>query len=61
MYIHTDCYLTLQLHIIRDLRSDEGDGNENFIKAIGLMSKTTILHMHKAFGKFLCRHCTTTT
>ena len=31
------------------LRSHDGDGNENFRKAIGLISKTTILHMHHAF------------
>ena len=31
------------------LRSHDGDGNENFRKAIGLISKTRILHMHHAF------------
>ena len=31
------------------LRSHDGDGNENFKKAIGLISKTTILHVHHAF------------
>ena len=31
------------------LRSQDGDGNENFRKAIGLISKTRILHMHHAF------------
>ena len=31
------------------LRSHNGDGNENFKKAIGLISKTTILHVHHAF------------
>ena len=30
----------------RDLRSDDGDGNGNATKAIGLISKTTILHVH---------------
>ena len=35
---------------IRDLiRSDDGDGNGNATKAIGLISKTTILHVHHAF------------
>ena len=29
---------------IGTLRSDDGDGNGNAIKAIGLISKTTILH-----------------
>ena len=28
------------------LRSDDGDGNGNATKAIGLISKTTILHLH---------------
>ena len=37
--------------LLGTLRSDFRDGNENFIKAIGLMSKTTILHVHKAFWK----------
>ena len=37
-------------HPIGILRSDEGDGNENATKAIGLIqSKTTILHVHHAF------------
>ena len=31
------------------LRSDDGDGNGNTTKAIGLISKTTILHVHHAF------------
>ena len=31
------------------LRSDDGDGNGNATKAIGLISKTTILHEHHAF------------
>ena len=30
-------------------RSDDGDGNENVIKAIGLIRKTTTLHVHHAF------------
>ena len=32
-----------------DLRSQDGDVNGNATKAIGLISKTTILHMHHAF------------
>ena len=31
------------------LRSDHGDGNENATEAIGLLTKTTILHVHHAF------------
>ena len=33
------------------LRSDhgDGDGNENATEAIGLVTKTTILHVHHAF------------
>ena len=35
--------------IVRTLRSDDGDGNRNATKAIGFISKTTILHVHHAF------------
>ena len=28
---------------------DEGDGNKDVIKAIGLLRKTTTLHVHHAF------------
>ena len=35
--------------LIGTLRSHDGDGNENFKKAIGFFSKTTILHVHHAF------------
>ena len=31
------------------LRSDNGDGHGNTTKTIGLISKTTILHVHHAF------------
>ena len=31
------------------LRSHHGDGNENATEAIGLVTKTTILHVHHAF------------
>ena len=33
----------------KDLRNYDGDGKENVKKAIGLMSKTTTLHVHHAF------------
>ena len=46
---------------VETLRSDDGDGNGNVTKAVGLISKTTILHVHHAFCTFLCRHCTITT
>ena len=35
--------------VIGILRSDDGDGNGNITKAIGLISKTKILHVHHAF------------
>ena len=35
--------------ILRTLRSDDSDGNENVNKAIGLITKTTILHVYHAF------------
>ena len=44
------------------LRSDDGDGNGNAIKAIGLITKTTILHVHHVHQKNLQSHlayCTT--
>ena len=40
LYFHT---------LLGTLRSDNGDGNGNATKAIGLISKTTILHVHHAF------------
>ena len=33
----------------RELSNDDADGNENGKKAIGLISKTTTLHVHHAF------------
>ena len=36
------------IRILWTLRSDDGDGNENVIKAIGL-SKTITLHVHHTF------------
>ena len=35
--------------ILGTLRFDDSDGNENVNKAIGLITKTTILHVHHAF------------
>ena len=35
--------------IIESLSNDDADGNENGKKAIGLISKTTTLHVHDAF------------
>ena len=35
--------------IIREFSNDDGDGNWNVKTAIGLMSKTTTLHVHHAF------------
>ena len=34
---------------IREFSNDDGDGNKNFKKAIGLLSKTISLHVHHAF------------
>ena len=34
---------------VRSFRSDDGDGSENVKKEIGLISKTTTLHVHHAF------------
>ena len=35
--------------ILGTLRSDDGDANENVKKEIGLITKTTILHVHHTF------------
>ena len=35
--------------VIGTLRSNDTDVNENVIKTIGLMSKTTTLHVHHTF------------
>ena len=60
--ILNDLFLnTLSFEILGSMRNDDGDGNENDKKAIGLISKTTTLHVHCAFAKFLFRRCTTTT
>ena len=37
-----------QQETVGTLRSDEGDGSGNAAKTIGLISKTTILHVHHA-------------
>ena len=50
-----------KVNMIGTLRSHDGDGNEKFKKAIGLISKTTILPVITLFCTFLCRHCKTTT
>ena len=48
------------MKIIGSLSNDDGDGNENGKKAIGLISKTTTLLVQQAFFcTFLCRPCTT--
>ena len=61
--IHKCIYKTHSRYsIIRGSSSkDDGDGNKNVKKAIGLLRKTTNLHCITLFCTFLCRHCTTTT
>ena len=45
--------INVQQSVLNDLlgtlRSDDGDGNGDTTKAIGLISKTTILHVHHTF------------
>ena len=41
--------LLVQMARLGTLRSDHGDGNGSAKKAIGLISKTTFLHVHHAF------------
>ena len=62
MHVQSCCFVELNLllfaifvtvavidELLRTLRSDDGDGNGNTTKAIGLISKTKILHVHHAF------------
>ena len=39
----------LMLYILGSFSNDDGDGNEDVKKAIGLLRKTTTLHVHHAF------------
>ena len=41
--------VVLLIMIIGTLRNYDGDGTENVKNTIGLMSKTTTLHVHQAF------------
>ena len=41
--------VVLLIMIIRTLRNYDCDGNENVKKTIGLINKTTTLHVHHAF------------
>ena len=42
-------FLCFSIHFVRTLRNYDGDGNGNIKKVIGLISKTTTLHVHHAF------------
>ena len=39
----------LKAHQLGSFSNDDGDGNEDVKKAIGLLRKTTTLHVHDAF------------
>ena len=41
--------LSVRKMSVGSFSNDDGDGNENVKKAIGLLSKTTSLHMHHPF------------
>ena len=47
--------------VIESVSNDDGDGNKNGKKVIGLDSKTTTLPVEHAIRTFLCRYWTTTT
>ena len=48
MRIHFLSDVIAAFAVVGTLRNYDGDGKENVKKAIGLMSKTTILHVHHA-------------
>ena len=59
-------FLAADRHNCRDsetgsFSNDDGDGNQDVKKAIGLLRKTTTLHVITLFCTFLYRPCTTTT
>ena len=47
--------------MLASFSNDNGDGKEDVKKVIGLLRKTTTLHVHHAYCTFLYRPCTTTT
>ena len=47
--------------LLRSFSNDDGDSNQDVKKAIGLLRKTTSLHVITLFCTFLHRPCTTTT
>ena len=47
--------------ILGSFGNDNGDGNKNVKKAVGLISKTTTMHVQHTFLFIFCRHRTTTT
>ena len=62
-WIHflSDVFADVVIVVLGNLRNHNGDGEANVKKAIGLMSKTTTLHVYHAICTFLCCPCTTTT
>ena len=53
-------FFSFSTKVMGSLSKEDGDSNEKGKEAIGLISKTTTLHMHQAFCTFHCRHCRTT-
>ena len=47
--------------LLGSFSNDDGDGNEDVKKVIGLLRKTETLHVHTHFCTFLYRPRTTTT
>ena len=47
--------------ILGSFGNDNGDGNKNVKKAVGLINKTTTMHVQHTFLFIFCRHRTTTT
>ena len=46
--VYDDVVYAQTWEVLGTLRSDDGDDNENVKKAIGLIAKPTILHVHHA-------------
>ena len=54
-------FLVSSVKIIGSFNKDDGDGNRNEKRAMGVLSKTTTLHVITLICTFLCCHCMTTT
>ena len=51
--LHSVAEIAAKSPLLRSFSNHDGDGNENAKKAMGLLSKTTILYVHHASPRLL--------